>query len=66
MVPIHDFAPPVRHLLASEVGPVLITTDIEAGIARSDTGHTWHQSPDESPDQLHARAVRMTQIAQAL
>jgi hypothetical protein len=58
--------PPVRRLLASEVGPVLVTTDVEAGIARSDAGHTWTQSPDETPDQLHARAVRMTQIAQDL
>jgi hypothetical protein len=34
-----DFIPSVRRLLASDVGDVLVTTDIEAGIARSDTGH---------------------------
>jgi hypothetical protein len=60
----HDYTPPVRHLLASDVAPVQITTDTEAGIARSDTGHTWHQSADESPEQLHARAVRTIQLVQ--
>ena len=61
-----DLIPPVRRLLASDVGPILITTDLEAGIARSDAAHTWTQSADKTPEQLHARAVRMTQIAQDL
>ena len=57
-----DLIPPLRRLLASDVGPVLITTNVDTGFAWSDTGYTWHQSPDETPDQLHARAVRTIQL----
>ena len=62
MVSLPDFIPPVRRLLASDVGDVLITTNVDTGFAWSDCGYTWHQSPDETPDQLHARAVRTIQL----
>jgi hypothetical protein len=64
MVSTPGLAPPVRRLLASDVGDVLITTNIDTGFAWSDCGHTWHQSPDETPELLHARAVRTIQIVQ--
>ena len=62
MVSLPDFIPPVRRLLASDVGDVLITTNVETGFASSDTGCMWTQSADETPDQLHARAVRTIQL----
>lgn len=64
MVSTPDFAPPVRRLLASDIGDVLITTNIDTGIAWSDAGHVWHRSPDETPEMLHVRAVRTIQIVQ--
>ena len=62
MISPEKYTPTVRHLLASDVGSVLITTNVDTGFAWSDCGHTWHQSPDETPDQLHARAVRTVQL----
>ena len=62
MVSLLDFTPPVRRLLASDVGSVLITTNVDTGFAWSDCGHTWHQSADETPEMLHARAVRTIQL----
>lgn len=64
MVSLPDFTPPTRRLLASDVGPVLITTNVDGGFAWSDCGHTWHQSADETPELLHARAVRTIQLVQ--
>lgn len=54
----------VRRLLVSNVGDLVITTNIDAGLSFSDAGHVWHRSPNETPDALHARAVRTIQIAQ--
>lgn len=61
--PEHN-SPSVRRLLTSDVGDVLVTTNIETGVAWSDGGHMWFLSPDETPDALHARAVRTIQIVQ--
>ena len=64
MVSPSDNPPSVRRLLASDVGAVLVTTNIETGVAWSDAGHMWFLSPDETPEALHARAVRTIQIVQ--